>query len=283
MRLLITGAGGMLGGDVAAVARGRGHEVVALTHSELDITATTALGALLGAERPDAVVNCAAWTDVDGAESHEDAALALNADGAGQLAKAASAHGAQLLHLSTDYVFDGTASSPYRESDEPAPRSAYGRTKLAGEGAVLAADPGHAVVRTAWLFGARGKNFVATMLAAAAGGREEVAVVTDQVGCPTFTGHLAAALIDVAERRTGGIQHIAGAGQCSWYEFTLEIFSQADVRCRVRPVLSDEFPRPAPRPAWSVLESERPEVPRLAPWQDGLAAYLAEVRTGLPR
>jgi dTDP-4-dehydrorhamnose reductase len=283
MRVLITGAGGMLGGDVAAEARGRGHEVIALTHSELDITASTALDALLGAERPEAVVNCAAWTDVDGAESHEDAALALNSGAAAELAKAASAHGAQLLHVSTDYVFDGNASRPYRESDEPAARTAYGRTKLAGERAVLTADPGHAVVRTAWLFGAGGKNFVATMLAAAAGGREEVAVVTDQVGCPTFTGHLAGALIEVAERRVGGIQHIAGSGQCSWYEFALQIFTQADVRCRVRPVLSDEFPRPAPRPAWSVLESERPEVPRLAPWQDGLAAYLAEVRTGLAR
>jgi dTDP-4-dehydrorhamnose reductase len=283
MRILITGAGGMLGCDVAAEARGRGHEVLALTHSELDITATTAVDALLGAERPEAVVNCAAWTDVDGAESHEDAAMALNGNGAAALAKVASAQGAQLLHLSTDYVFDGNASSPYRESDATAPRSAYGRTKLAGERAVLAGDPGHAVVRTAWLFGVGGKNFVATMLAAAASGREEVAVVTDQVGCPTFTGHLAAALIDVAERRIGGIQHIAGAGQCSWYEFALQIFSQADVRCKVRPVLSGEFPRPAPRPAWSVLESERPEVPRLAPWQDGLAAYLAEVRTGLAR
>jgi dTDP-4-dehydrorhamnose reductase len=262
---------------VAAAGR-QDHDVAAQTHRELDITDAAALGALLAAERPEAVVNCAAWTDVDGAESHEAEALALNGAAPGLLAAAASAHGAQLVHVSSDYVFDGESARPYRESDQTAPRSAYGRTKLAGEQAVLAVGSEHAIVRTAWLFGVGGRNFVATMLELAAGGREELSVVTDQIGSPTFAGQLADALVEVAERRLGGIQHIAGAGQCSWNEFAREIFSQAGVSCAVRPVLSSEFPRPAPRPAWSVLASERPEIPRLAPWREGLAVYLAEVR-----
>jgi dTDP-4-dehydrorhamnose reductase len=283
VRILVTGAAGMLGRDVVAAAARRDHDVLALSRAELDVTAAGAVHRALRAERPAVVVNCAAWTDVDGAESDEEAALALNGDAPGLLAAAASALGAQLVHVSTDYVFDGAATVPYVESDAPAPRTAYGRTKLAGERAVLAADPRHAVVRTAWLFGSGGRNFVATMLALAADGREEVAVVTDQVGCPTFTGHLAAALVEVAEQRLGGVQHIAGTGQCSWNAFAVEIFDQAAVRCNVRGVLTSEFPRPAPRPAWSVLSSERSEVPRLPPWREGLAAYLAAVPEGLAR
>jgi dTDP-4-dehydrorhamnose reductase len=178
-------------------------------------------------------------------------------------------------------VFDGEARRPYVESDPTGPRSAYGRTKLAGEHAVLSADGGHAIVRTSWLFGAGGRNFVATMLALAAEGREEVSVVTDQVGCPTFTGHLAGALVELAERREGGLHHVAGAEHCSWNEFAVEIFAQARIDCRVRPTTSADFVRPAPRPAWSVLGSERRDAIELPRWQDGLAAYLAE--TVVPR
>jgi dTDP-4-dehydrorhamnose reductase len=278
MRILITGSGGMLARYVVAAAERQDHDVTAPTHAELDVCDRDAIDAALAAKRPDAVVNCAAWTDVDGAESHEPEALELNGGAPGLLAAAASARGAQLVHVSSDYVFDGESERPYLESDQAAPRSAYGRTKLAGEHAVLAAGSEHAIVRTAWLFGAGGRNFVTTMLELAGAGREEVSVVTDQVGSPTFAGQLADALVEVAERRVAGIQHIAGAGQCSWNEFAREIFSQAGVQCAVRPVLSNEFPRPAPRPAWSVLASERAEVPRLAPWREGLAAYLAEVR-----
>jgi dTDP-4-dehydrorhamnose reductase len=291
MRILVTGAGGMLGQDVVRRARMRDHEVSASTHADLDVTDEGAVNAAVAAESPDAIVNCVAWTDVDGAEAHEEAALELNGYSPGLLARAASQWGAQLLHLSTDYVFDGAADThsgqtgpvPYVESDPTGPRTAYGRTKLAGEQAVLAAGESHAVIRTAWLFGTGGKNFVATMLAAAAGGREEVSVVSDQVGCPTFSGHLAAALVDIAERRVSGVQHVAGSGQCSWNAFAREIFEQAAVRCEVRTVASSEFPRPAPRPAWSVLASERPEVPRLADWREGLAAYLSDVREELTR
>jgi dTDP-4-dehydrorhamnose reductase len=291
MRILVAGAGGMLGQDVVVQAQAGDHEVVALTRADLDVTNARAVSATIAAERPEAIINCAAWTDVDGAEAHEEAALELNGHAPELLARAATEIGAQLVHVSTDYVFDGSPElhdgtsqpRPYVESDATGPRTAYGRTKLAGEQGVLAAGQSHAVIRTAWLFGAGGKNFVATMLAAAAGGREELAVVTDQVGCPTYSGHLAGALVDVAERRIGGIQHVAGSGQCSWNGFAREIFEQAGVRCEVRAIESSEYPLPAPRPAWSVLVSERPEVPRLPDWREGLAAYLSDVREELSR
>ena len=272
MRVLVTGAGGMLGRDLTAAAADA--EIVALTREDLDIRDATAAAGAVAAARPEVVINCAAWTDVDGAEREEAAALAVNGDGAGNLALAANAAGARLIHVSTDYVFDGTARTPYVESDEPAPRGAYGRTKLAGERAVLAAPGAHAVVRTAGLFGPHGRNFVATMLGLARQGREEVAVVTDQVGCPTFTGHLAVKLLDLARGGGSGIFHEAGAGRCSWFEFARAIFAHAGLEVRVTPTTSAEFVRPAARPAWSVLASERDPEP-LPPWQDGLAAYFA--------
>ena len=284
MRVLVTGAAGMLGSDVVRAAAERGHAVVARPRAELDITDAGAVAAAIAAARPDAVVNCAAWTDVDGAQDDEAAALAVNATGAGILARAAAAAGAQLVHVSSDYVFDGRASAPYVESDPVAPLGAYGRTKLAGEDAVLAADPGHAVVRSSWLFGLAGRNFVATMLRLADGGREEIAVVVDQVGCPTFTGHLAPALVEVAERRAGGVHHIAGAEHCSWHELAVETFSRAGLDIRVAVTTTDAFPRPAPRPAWSVLGTERADAIRLASWRDGVADYLAAVgRVGAGR
>jgi dTDP-4-dehydrorhamnose reductase len=282
MRVLVTGAGGMLAHDVALAAEARHHDVIALSEHDLDVTDGALVAAALAELRPDAVVNCAAWTDVDRAEAEEVAALRVNGVAPGHLARAATEQGAQLIHVSTDYVFDGTAQRPYVESDQTGPRSAYGRTKLAGEQAVLAAGGGHAVVRTAWLFGAAGKNFVATMLDLATA-RDAVTVVADQIGSPTFTGHLAAALLDIAERRVTGIAHVAGGGQCAWSELAAQTFEQAGVNCTVQPVTSSEFPRPAPRPAWSVLASERDDVPSLPPWREGLAAYLAEISEGIPR
>jgi dTDP-4-dehydrorhamnose reductase len=290
MRVLVTGAGGMLGRDVVRAVGARGHEPLALGRGDLDITDPAAVNRIVGslaAELPGApelvIVNCAAWTDVDGAEANEAEALRVNGDGPRQLAEAASAHGVRLIHVSTDYVFDGVAERPYVESDPPSPQSGYGRTKLAGERGVLARGGAHAVVRSSWLFGLGGRNFVATMLAAAADGREEVAVVTDQVGCPTYTAHLAVALVEIAEAGVGGILHVAGSGRCSWHEFAQEIFSQAGVSCRVVATTSREFRRPAQRPAWSVLGSERSDAPHLSAWQDGLREYLSESRIAVAK
>jgi dTDP-4-dehydrorhamnose reductase len=265
----------MLGRDVVAAALSRGHEAIGLDRQALDIADEGAVAHAVADAHAEIVVNCAAWTDVDGAETDEAGAARVNATGAGNVAVAASSTGARTVHVSTDYVFDGRATRPYVETDPVGPASAYGRTKLAGEQAVAAGDPRALVVRTSWLFGLGGRNFVATMLGLAQE-RDEVSVVTDQVGCPTYTGHLAVALLELAEERATGIRHVAGAGSCSWNELAKEVFRQAGLSCRVQPASSAEMARPAPRPAMSALVSEHPDTPLLAPWAEGVAAYLAE-------
>jgi dTDP-4-dehydrorhamnose reductase len=274
MKVLITGAAGMLGQDATRNARAANHEVVALAREELDLLDAGEVRATLEREAPGAVINCAAYTDVDGAESDERTATRLNGEAAGTLAAAAAAVGAAIVHLSTDYVFDGSGARPYVESDPTDPVNAYGRSKLAGERAVAAANPRHFVVRTSWLFGAGGRNFVDTMLGLAGAGRP-VLVVRDQVGCPTYTGHLADALVRLVDGEAYGLHHIAADGECSWYEFANEIFSQAGVDTRAMSCTTEEFPRPAPRPAYSVLRSERDYGLALPSWQEGLASYLA--------
>jgi dTDP-4-dehydrorhamnose reductase len=260
--IVVTGAAGMLGQDVVRAA---GDGVVALARADLDVTDAAAVRErLAGAEL---VVNCAAWTDVDGAEEHSEDALAVNRDGARNVAEAAE----RVVYLSTDYVFDGTKRTPYVESDPTAPLQSYGRSKLAGEQATAEANPRHFLVRSSWLFGAGGGNFVDTMLRLG-DERDELRVVDDQVGCPTFTGHLAEAIVALARTEDYGIHHLAGAGSCSWYEFALEIFERSGIDCRVQPCTSAEYPLPARRPAWSVLGSERGRF--LPSWKEGLDAYL---------
>lgn len=276
MRLLVTGAAGMLGHKVVDHARSLGHEAIAADLAEFDMTDAAATRAFIADAAPGAIVNCAAYTNVDGAESDEATALAVNGEGAGNVARAAAAINARVVHVSTDYVFNGENDRPWLESDPPAPLGAYGRTKLEGEHQVAAATADHAIVRTAWLFGCGGPNFVDTMLKLAAE-RDEVAVVTDQIGCPTWAGHLAPALVEMAERRADtGIFHGVGAGHCSWNELAVETFHRAGVACRVLPTTSDQFKRPAPRPAWSVLGSEREPGVVLPPWQEGLQGHLDE-------
>jgi dTDP-4-dehydrorhamnose reductase len=275
MRLLVTGAAGMLGHRVVAEARDLGHSTSGTDLEDLDLTDESAVRHRVAAEEPDAIINCAAYTDVDGAESHEDLATLVNGDAAGNVARACASAGALLVHVSTDYVFSGDGDRPYVESDEPAPRTSYGRSKLAGEHAVAASDAEWAIVRSAWLYGAGGKNFVDTMLGLAQE-RDEVSVVTDQVGSPTWTGQLAPALVEVAERGATGLHHLTGQGQCSWYELAIEVFHEAGVPCRVLPTNSDAFARPARRPAYSALGTERDDAIALGPWQQGLAAYLSE-------
>jgi dTDP-4-dehydrorhamnose reductase len=276
MRLLVTGAAGMLGRDVVAAANDAGHEVVALARADLDIRDDAAVRAALRDARPDAVLNCAAWTDVDGAEAHEHAATAVNGEGAGHVAAAAAAAGARLVHVSTDYVFDGDAGEPYAEDAPTGPRSAYGRSKLAGERAVAAAQGRHAIVRSSWLFGPHGPNFVDTMRRIGAE-RDEVAVVDDQIGCPTYTGHLARALVAVAEHDLSGVLHVAGAGRCSWFDLAVATFAETGIDCRVRPQATADLGRPAPRPAFSALASTRADAPVLPDWREGLRAHLARV------
>lgn len=266
----------MLGQDVRAVAEAAGHEPVALARGELDITNPSAVDSAVGDHRPDVVINCAAWTNVDGAETEEEAATLVNGAGAGHVAAAAARHGAWTLHVSSDYVFDGRAREPYVESSPTGPLSAYGRSKLAGEQAVAAAAPGrHTTVRSSWLFGVGGPCFPATIRRLASE-RDELTVVDDQVGCPTFTGHLAAALVELAWTRPLGVVHVAGGGRCSWYEFAQAIVEACGLECYVRPGRTEDLARPAPRPAFSVLGTERaPELPKLADWRQGLRDYLA--------
>jgi dTDP-4-dehydrorhamnose reductase len=275
MKLLVTGAAGMLGHDVMLAAGNAGHDVVGYGRAELDVTDPGALARKLDLERPDAVINCAAWTEVDGAEGAEEAAFAINGKGAGNVAAAASEVEARVVHVSTDYVFDGIKGAPYVESDQPAPLSAYGRTKLAGEEAVAAANKRHFIVRSAGLFGIAGRNFVDTMLRLSED-QNEVTVVRDQIGSPTYTWHLAYGIVRLIDGMEYGIHHMAAAGQCSWYEFAREIFEQARVECRVFSITSEEFGAAAPRPAFSALVSQREHAIVLPSWQDGLAGYLAQ-------
>jgi dTDP-4-dehydrorhamnose reductase len=276
MKVLVTGAAGMLGGRVVDDAKARGWEVVAIDLAEADLTDALEARTAVGDVRPDAIVHCAAWTDVDRAEEHEELALSVNRDASANLAQAATAVGARVVAVSTDYVFDGTLSArPYVESDPVGPIGAYGRTKLAGERAIADGCENHVIARTAWLFGAGGKNFCDTMLALGAE-RDEVSVVTDQVGSPTWTGHLSPALLDLATSPLRGVVHTAGGGQCSWHELTVELFRQAGVQCTVAETTAEAFRRPAPRPAWSVLATERDGVPDLPSWQEGVAGHLNE-------
>jgi dTDP-4-dehydrorhamnose reductase len=274
MKLLITGAGGMLGTDVVRTGRTIGHDVVALARDDLDVTDQKRVERRIMRERPGAVINCAAWTSVDGAEEHESEAERVNGDAAGFVAEAAARVDAKVIYISSDYVFDGAKKGPYTESDEPNPLNAYGRSKLAGERATAQANRHSFLVRTSWLFGTAGDNFVEAMLRLGNSGGP-VVVVHDQLGCPTYTGHLAGGLLRLVDSVSYGIHHIAASGSCSWYEFAMEIFRQAGVVTRVMATTTDMMERPAKRPANSVLRSGR-EIPiELPDWERGLVDYLA--------
>ena len=265
----------MLGQDLIGAAADAGHVLAALPRAELDITDHAALESAVGDARPDVVFNCAAYTNVDGCETNLETAFAVNGEGAGNVARACAATGAWIVHVSSDYVFDGSKREPYLESDATGPLSQYGRSKLAGEQAVAEAAPnGHTIVRSSWLFGSRGPCFPATILRLAAE-RDELSVVDDQIGCPTFTGHLAGALLSLGAERPVGVVHVAAAEQCSWYEFATAIVEAGGLTCDVRPGRTEDLGRPAPRPPYSVLRSELVGAPTLPAWRAGLAAYMA--------
>lgn len=279
MVFVVTGAGGQVGREVVERLQAQGVAFRAFDRAGLDIADAAAVGAAIGRDVT-VVINCAAYTAVDAAETDRDAAWRVNAIGPSLLAKACARVGARLVHVSTDYVFDGSASSPYAESAVCAPATVYGESKLAGERAVLIAHPdGAYVVRVAWVYGEHGSNFVKTMLGLAAS-RETVSVVTDQVGQPTWAGDVADALIAVASVDSvsvaPGVYHYTSEGSCSWFEFAREVFALAGLdAARVLPTTSAEFVRPAARPAYSVLNHEKwlaAGLPPMRGWREALVA-----------
>jgi len=278
IRWFVTGAGGQLATEFERLLEG---EVYLMREDSLDIRDAAGVAAAVRGFAPDIVLHTAAFTDVDGAEADEETAFAVNALGTRTLVEALRGSQTPLVTFSTDYVFDGAKGSPYVESDETNPINAYGRTKLAGEREALAYERG-TVIRTAWMFSAHGRNFIRSILSIA-GGRlaadsaEPLRVVDDQVGSPTFAGHLAAAVDEAVRLGVGpGIYHMAGGGYCSWFELAQETVGLAGLDVEVVPIASAEAGRPARRPAFSALVSER-SVPRLPDWLDGLAAVIDEL------
>jgi dTDP-4-dehydrorhamnose reductase len=278
MKVVVTGAAGQLGQDVLLELERKNHQAFGADRQQLDITIEEDVIAYISEIKPDVILNCAAYTNVDAAEENEEDAYRINAIGTENLAKAAKQIGAKLLHVSTDYVFDGTAAEPY-EVDEPTkPLGAYGRTKLAGEQLLQKQLDEFFIVRTAWVYGVYGNNFVKTMIRL---GKErgEVGVVHDQVGSPTYTVDLAKFMVELMGSDKYGIYHATNSGVCSWYEFAVEIFKQAGMDVQVNPLTSEQFPRPAARPKYSVLSKKMIEKQGLTPlrdWKEALAAYLAE-------
>ncbi len=276
MRLFVTGSRGQLGRALERTAPAGGHEFVGRDLPELDVTDAAAVRAAVLASAPDAIVNCAAYTAVDAAETDEARALAVNGTAVGHLAAAADEAGAVLVQVSTDYVFDGRSDRPYREADQVNPESAYGRTKLAGETAAAAAHR-HLVVRTAWLFG-EGHNFVEAIRKQIVGGAASLRVVGDQRGCPTYAGDLATAIVRLLDVGATGVIHVVNAGSATWFEFARAIAQRLGSGVEVVPISTAETNRPARRPACSLLDTSRLRSvlgADLPPWQDALGRYLA--------
>jgi dTDP-4-dehydrorhamnose reductase len=287
VKVLVTGGDGQLGTELCLRLHAVGHEAVAFTQNDADFTAADALRAAIARARADWVVNCAAHTAVDKAESEPGLAYAVNRDGARAVAEAVSGYGGKLLHISTDFIFDGTQSHPYREDDAPNPLGVYGASKWAGEQAVCAALPEAAILRTAWVHGAHGHNFVKTMLRLAAE-RDELTVVDDQIGTPSWTGDIAEALVALIAADARGVYHFTNEGVASWYDFAVAILDEARVlgfpvkAQRVRPIPTAAYPTPARRPAYSVLDKQkiRALLGRPIPhWRASLITMLRELRT----
>lgn len=270
MRILVCGANGQVGHEVVKRAAGFGLEALGMSRAMLDISRGEEVARTVRQLQPGLIINAAAYTHVDNAETHAEQAYAVNRDGVGHLAEAARDAGIPLLHISTDYVFSGIANAPYRETDAVSPTGVYGASKLAGEEAVRSRLEQHLILRTSWVFGAHGHNFVKTMLRLARQ-RDALSVVGDQIGCPTYAGSIADALLQLAARHARrdelawGLYHYGGQPACSWYDFAVEIFRQAEAegllsrRPQVARINTAQYPTPARRPAWSVLDCGRLE------------------------
>jgi dTDP-4-dehydrorhamnose reductase len=289
MKWLITGASGQLGMAFQEELKPRGIEFVAANSTELDITKPLRINQIVDLIKPSVIINAAAWTDVDGAESNESAAYLVNSLGPQNLAIAASKAGARLVQISTDYVFSGDTSSPWSEKAPYNPQSVYGSTKCKGESFVLTTLPSNSyVVRTAWLYSSKGKNFAKTMVNLALNGKGEVRIVSDQIGQPTFAGDLVKQIVElVLSDSSAGIYHGTNSGQATWFDFAQEIFSLvgADVS-RLIPISTSEFPRPAKRPAYSVLGHDAwalTSIPAMRNWkialEEAMPAVISAVKT----
>jgi dTDP-4-dehydrorhamnose reductase len=278
MKILVTGANGQLGRELVLLPAPRDTEIVGFTREELDITDLGQCRSVIQSHKPDAIIHCAAYTKVDQAESEPDEAYRVNTYGTRNAALAAEEVGAKFVYISTDYVFDGRADKPYREYDRTDPQTVYGRSKLAGEQLVQSLSSRYFIVRTSWVYGKHGANFVKTMLKLAEE-RDRLKVVHDQIGSPTYTLDLARFLLELVKSDYYGIYHASNSGVCSWYEFAKAIFEERRLNVHVEPCTTEEFPRPAPRPAWSVLDHGAIRAhgfEPLRPWREALRSFLQQ-------
>ena len=269
MKVLVTGANGMLGQDLCPILEDEGWEVIETDIDNLDITDLNTVDKVLADEKPDIVIHCAAYTNVDGAESDLETATKINVTGTENIAKICAKNDITLVYISTDYVFDGNASETYKPSDKTNPINNYGLTKLGGEKAVQKYCQKYYIARTSWLYGIHGKNFVETMLSLA--DKPELKVVDDQVGCPTWTVELCNGIIKLINEKPYGIYHVCGSGETSWYEFAKTIYEKSGLQVNLKPCKTEEFPRPAKRPHYSVMDNDR----ICRKWQTALKDYLA--------
>jgi dTDP-4-dehydrorhamnose reductase len=282
MKLFIVGCNGQLGQDMVRSALRKNVEVECADFPAVDITNAQSIGDAVDTVKPDVIINCAAYTAVDSCETEIDKAFAVNDIGVRHIALAAKRVRAKLVHISTDYVFDGTKNGPYVETDAPNPRSIYGKSKLAGEQELIKTYDRHFIVRIAWLFGTRGKNFLKTIRSLAEKGAatgEPVKVVNDQIGTPTYTMHVCNQILSLVNTDHFGLFHGTNEGWCSWFDFAKAIVSGYGIPAVVQPCTTEEFPRPAPRPANSVLENERLKklgLNLMPQWEKGLEEYLQE-------
>ena len=268
-KVLVTGAYGMLGEDLCPVLENKGYDVVKTDVDIMDITSPTSIEKMFFLEKPDIVIHCAAYTNVDKAEEDIKTARLINVNGTENVAKACSKYNATMVYISTDYVFDGQGNKPYKPNDKTAPLNNYGLTKWEGEEAVRKNLEKYFICRTSWLYGHYGRNFVETMISLA--DKPELKVVDDQVGCPTWTVDLSEAIVKIIETKPYGTYHTCGGGSTSWYGFAEEIFKQAGLNVNLKPCTTDEFPRPAKRPAYSIMDNGG----LLRDWKQALKNYMA--------